>query len=93
MGRSWESRIAEYVDSPKLACRVKIGDVISCAIAGNYGTYRTRANLRESWDASCTCPYDGGTCKHINALGETFRKKPSSFVDVDRPLRIRLASS
>lgn len=86
MGRSWESRVAEYVDSPRLACRIKVGDVILCAIAGNHGTYRTRASLRESWDASCSCPYDGGRCKHIMALEETYRKKPRSFVDVDRHL-------
>ncbi len=87
MGRSWEVRIAEYVDSPKLACRIKVGKVISCAVAGNYGTYHTRANLKETWDASCSCPYDGGRCKHILALEETYRKKPRSFVDVDRFLQ------
>jgi len=41
MGRSWESRVAEYVDSDRLSQRLKAGNIIMCNVAGNSGNYHT----------------------------------------------------
>ncbi|MBI4422296.1 MAG: SWIM zinc finger family protein [Elusimicrobia bacterium] len=80
-------RVAEYVDSPMMRRRVKIGRTACCTIRGRYGIYRTRITLtpaRRCKDASCTCPSDYWPCKHAAALAETVLKKPESFIDVDK---------
>lgn len=83
MGRSWEDRVAEYVDSPRLRQRVKIGPEISCLIDGNSGTYRTHLHLRGRQAGSCTCPSEYVPCKHVHALRETYKLRPRSFVDFE----------
>ena len=80
-------RIAEYVDSPLMRQRVKIGRTACCTIRGRYGIYNTRITLtpaRRCKEASCTCPSDYWPCKHAAALAETFLKKPESFLDADK---------
>lgn len=81
-------RVAEYVDSPRLRQRVKVGKVLSCTIDGNYGTYHTRVTLTRSQlkDAHCTCPSDYWPCKHAHALLLTYQEAPKSFVDVEELL-------
>jgi len=84
---TFADRIAEYVDSPMMRQRVKIGRTACCTIRGRYGVYRTRITLtpaRRCKDASCTCPSEYWPCKHAAALAETFLKKPESFVDADK---------
>lgn len=80
-------RVAEYVDSPMMRQRVRIGRTACCTIRGRYGLYRTRITLtpaRRFKDASCTCPSDYRPCKHAAALAETVLLKPESFVDADK---------
>lgn len=87
MGRTWEDRVAEYVSSPALAFRVKVGKTVACRVYGNYGVYMTTADLGSTRDGSCTCPSDYDPCKHIEALRITYKKRPRSFRDVDTVLR------
>lgn len=82
MGKSWAERVDEYVDSRRMTQRLKRGTAISCSIEGSYGTYRTRTNLRSRADSSCTCPSEIVPCKHIEALRETYKRRPRSFCDV-----------
>lgn len=83
MGRSWKDRVAEYVDSDRMHQRLKVGGEIAYVIDGNYGTYRTRANLKRKSEASCSCPSDYYPCKHVDALLKTYRVNPRSFLDFD----------
>ncbi|MBI3990305.1 MAG: SWIM zinc finger family protein [candidate division NC10 bacterium] len=87
--RTVSDRVAEYVNSPRLRQRVKIGKTLSCTIDGNYGTYQTRVTLARSQikDATCTCPSDYWPCKHAHALAVTYQEAPESFVDVEKLLR------
>lgn len=91
MGRSWEDRVAEYVDSDRMRQRLKVGNQIACVIDGNYGTYRTKASLRRKLEASCSCPSDYYPCKHVDALLKTYRINPRSFLDFDAEMNERLA--
>lgn len=84
---TFTDRIAEYVDSPMMRRRVKVGRTACCTIRGRYGVYKTRITLtpgRRCKEASCTCPSDYWPCKHAAALAETFLKKPESFLDADK---------
>ncbi len=84
---TFADRIAEYVDSPMMRQRVKIGRTACCTIRGRYGVYKTRVTLtpaRRCKEASCTCPSDYWPCKHVAALAETVLKKPESFMDADK---------
>ena len=89
MSRSWEDRVAEYVNSPRLYHRLKWGKVVSCTVAGNGGEYRTRAALRGIKDSECSCPYEGFPCKHIVAVQQTYKARPKTFHDVDALLKKR----
>lgn len=40
--------------------------------------------------SSCTCPSDADPCKHVEALRETYKVHPASFVDAE-PLLAKLA--
>ncbi len=85
--QTFSERAAEYIDSPLMLQRIKVGRTICCVIRGRYGIYQTRATLkpnRKFKDASCTCPSEYQPCKHAVALAETFLKMPESFVDVDK---------
>ncbi len=90
MGRSWEDRVAEYVDSERMRQRLKVGDQIACMIDGNYGTYRTQASLKRRLESSCSCPSDYHPCKHVNALLKTYHINPSSFLDFDTVTKKKL---
>lgn len=87
MGRSWEDRVDEYVDSPRMAERIKIGSTVACRIQGNSGVYRTEASVGRKKASSCSCPSEYVPCKHVAALLETYKRKPGSFVDVDKVLK------
>ena len=92
MARDWEDRVAEYVDSPRMRRRLKLGTVIACTIDGNYGTYVTRVGTSRNDTEWCTCPVGEGFagCKHTEALRRTYRLKPRSFADIDKVMK-RLA--
>ncbi|MDH2901313.1 MAG: SWIM zinc finger family protein [archaeon] len=85
MGRSWEERVAEYVDSPRLRQRLRVDQQISCAVDGNYGIYKTQASLKKGRkeSSSCSCPSDYYPCKHVFALLQTYKNHPRSFLDLD----------
>ena len=87
MSRSWEDRVAEYVDSPRMRERVKDGSTVACRIVGNSGIYRTQASVGRKKEFECTCPSDYYPCKHVVALLETYKRKPRSFVDLDKALK------
>jgi len=56
---TFADRIAEYVDSPMMRQRVRIGRTACATIRGRYGVYKTRITLtpaRRCKEASCTCP-------------------------------------
>ena len=92
MGRSWEDRVAEYVDSPRLRQRLKVGQQISCLIDGNYGIYRTRTSLkRKTKSSACSCPSDDYPCKHVEALLRTYKTHPRSFLDLDTTILKRIS--
>lgn len=76
-------RAMEYVDSPRMTQRIKLGDLLSCRIYGNYGIYLTRASI-EREDFSCPSEYQ--PCKHVNALRITYHEVPDSFLIVDELL-------
>ncbi|MFA5140402.1 MAG: SWIM zinc finger family protein [Elusimicrobiota bacterium] len=82
--RTFSDRVAEYVDSPMMRQRVRIGRTACATIRGRYGVYKTRITLtpaRRCKEASCTCPSEYWPCKHAAALAETFLRKPESFLD------------
>jgi uncharacterized Zn finger protein len=56
MGRSWEDRVDEYVDSPRMRERIKVGSTLICRIQGNSGVYRTQASIGRKKESECTCP-------------------------------------
>jgi uncharacterized Zn finger protein len=87
VGRSWEDRVDEYVDSPRLRERIKVGSILLCRIQGNSGTYRTQASVGARGASECTCPSDWSPCKHVAALRETYKRKPGTFADLDKVLK------
>jgi uncharacterized Zn finger protein len=87
MGRSWEDRVDEYVDSPRMRERIKIGTTVVCRIQGNSGVYRTEASVGRKKDSACSCPSEYDPCKHVAALLETYKRKPRSFVDLEKVLK------
>ncbi len=87
MGRSWEDRVDEYVDSPRMRERMKVGSTLVCRIQGNSGVYRTQTSIGRKKEAECTCPSEYYPCKHVAALLETYKRKPRSFVDLDKVLK------
>ncbi len=91
MGRSWENRVAEYVDSERIRQRLKVGGQIACIIDGNYGTYRTQARLKQRLESSCSCPSDYYPCKHVDALLKTYHTNPRSFLDFDIVMNKKLS--
>ncbi|MBI4397276.1 MAG: SWIM zinc finger family protein [Elusimicrobia bacterium] len=86
--KTFSDRVAEYAHSDRLRQRVKVGNLVSCVIDGNYGTYQTRIVLARgrAKKAECTCPSEYWPCKHASALALTYKEAPESFVDVDRLL-------
>jgi uncharacterized Zn finger protein len=91
MGRSWDERVAEYVNSPRLSQRLKVGTEISCVVDGNSGVYRTSLSLKRPGGSWCTCPSEYVPCKHVAALRETYKLRPRSFADLDGVVK-KLAS-
>ncbi|MGI0071273.1 MAG: SWIM zinc finger family protein [Thermoplasmata archaeon] len=87
MSRSWEDRVDEYVDSPRMRERIKDGSTVICRIQGNSGVYRTEASVGRKKASDCTCPSEYVPCKHVAALLETYQRNPRSFVDLDQVLK------
>ena len=82
-----EQRIAVYVDSELVSYRLRQGKQISARIRGNYGVYRTLADIDKKTKTpvgSCACPSDWQLCKHVHALHETWVVNPESFFDLDQ---------
>jgi uncharacterized Zn finger protein len=80
---SFDDRVAEYVDSPRLTCRMRYGKKVSARIQGNYGVYRTFVSpAAKKLSGGCTCPSEIWPCKHIHALRETWSANPESFFDL-----------
>lgn len=69
MGRSWEDRVAEYVDSQALAFRVKVGKTVGCRVFGNYGVYLATADLTSKREGSCTCPSETTPASTLRRCG------------------------
>jgi uncharacterized Zn finger protein len=87
MGRSWEDRVDEYVDSPRMRERIKVRSTLICRVQGNSGIYRTQASVGPKGAYECTCPSEWTPCKHVAALRETYKCKPNSFADLERILK------
>lgn len=84
----FESRVAEYVDSPLLTCRMRRGTKVSARIHGNYGVYHTIvAPDATRLKGDCTCPSEIVPCKHVHAVLETWKTNPQSFFDLDTWLK------
>jgi hypothetical protein len=81
--QSFEERVAEYVDSPLMAQRLRYGKVISAQIHGNFGVYRTQARQSKKVTGECTCSSEIWPCKHIHAVRATWEQNPDSFFDLD----------
>lgn len=84
--RSWEDRVGEYIDSPFMKHRLRLDDKLIARIEGNQGTYKVEWNTQNN-RGSCSCPYDDGPCKHLEALKRTWKLKPGSFLDVNTALQ------
>jgi len=82
--RTMKDRIAEYVNSPLLTHRVRLGKELSVRVAGNFGVYLTTTTLGQKEVGDCTCPSELWPCKHIYALRETWKRNPHSFFDLDQ---------
>lgn len=81
---TFEDRVAEYVDSPNVTCRLRYGNKVSARIRGNYGVYRTYvAPASKKLTGDCSCPSEIWPCKHVHALRETWNANPKSFFDLD----------
>jgi len=81
---SFDDRVAEYVDSPNVTCRLRYGKKVSARILGNYGVYRTYvAPSAKRLTGDCSCPSEIWPCKHVHALRETWNANPRSFFDLD----------
>jgi hypothetical protein len=81
--KSFEDRVAEYVDSPQMTQRVRAGKQLSARIAGNYGVYHTVASRAKKVSGDCSCPSENWPCKHVHALRATWEANPKSFFDLD----------
>lgn len=81
---SFDDRVAQYIDSPNVTCRLRYGAKVSARIRGNYGIYRTYvAQSSGKLIGECSCPSEILPCKHIHALRETWKANPQSFFDLD----------
>ncbi len=85
--RSFDERVAEYVDSPLMTQWVAYGKHISARIAGNFGAYRTQASRSKKLTGECTCPSEIWPCKHVYALRATWEANPGSFFNLDSWLK------
>jgi len=81
--QSVDDRVAEYVNSPRMTHRVKIGKILICRIQGNYGIYRTQFDMGKGNKTTCTCPSDYWPCKHAFALANTYKIAPETFIDIE----------
>lgn len=79
-----EQRVKEYVDSPMMTQRFCHENYVSAQIRGNFGAYRTAANIKgKKVTGECTCPSELWPCKHVHALRATWDKNPDSFFNLD----------
>ena len=86
MARTWDARVAEYVDSPRMLHRIKVGPIVAARIHGSLGAYKVQINTRTKRGGDCTCPSEIQPCKHVEAVRQTWKKKPGSFADIDEIL-------
>jgi hypothetical protein len=91
--RSFDERVAEYVDSPLVTQRARYGKQLTARIAGNYGVYHTQATQPKKVTGDCTCPSEIWPCKHIHALRATWETNPESFFDLDGWLKVLSAET
>ncbi len=90
MAHTWDAHVAEYVDSPSMVHRIKVGSIVAARIHGTLGTYRVQVDTKPKKGGDCTCPSEIQPCKHVEALRQTWKKKPGSFADVDELLALAL---
>jgi hypothetical protein len=84
---TFDQRVAEYVNSPLMTQRLRIGKQVSARIEGNFGIYRTRVTQSKKVEGDCSCPSELWPCKHIHALRATWEANPESFFDFDSWLK------
>jgi len=85
---TFDERVAEYVDSPMMTQRLRYEKCVSAQIRGNFGSYRTTAELKAKEVAGeCTCPSELWPCKHVHALRATWDENPDSFFNLDEWLQ------
>jgi hypothetical protein len=84
---TFDQRVAEYVDSPLMTQRLRLGKEVSARIEGNCGIYRTRVTQSKKLEGDCSCPSEIWPCKHIHALRATWEANPASFFDFDAWLK------
>ena len=77
-----DDRVGEYIDSPTMTRRIHYKRELMLSMYGNYGVYRTTFTLGRRKESSCTCPSDRWPCKHVQALEETWKANPRSFLDL-----------
>jgi hypothetical protein len=80
---SFDDRVLEYVNSPLMTQRVRIGNCVSARIQGNFGAYRTQVTQTKELEGECSCPSEIWPCKHVHALRRTWQTNPASFFDLD----------
>jgi hypothetical protein len=81
---TFDDRIKEYIDSPLMIQRLRCEDSVSTLIRGNFGSYRTIAEIKSAEVVGeCSCPSELVPCKHIHALRATWNKNPASFFNFD----------
>jgi uncharacterized Zn finger protein len=81
---TFDDRVAEYVNSPLVTCRVLYGKKVAARIAGNYGVYRTFVSrVSKEITGGCSCPSEIIPCKHVYALRATWDENAGSFFDLD----------
>jgi hypothetical protein len=78
-----KDRVAEYVNSPMMTHRMRYKKQLSARIHGNFGVYRTQVSQNQKAIGNCTCPSDWSPCKHIQALRQTWKTNPQSFLDLE----------
>lgn len=75
---------AEYIDTPLLTNRLHFRGELSAKMSGTRGVYRTWVRLDGPvHESRCSCGWDPSPCKHVIALGETWRINRASFLDLD----------
>ena len=76
------SRGREYLDRGQVAGRLLAGETLAASVLGSLGWYTVNASLASGRiETACTCPYQGGYCKHAAALILAWLTEPQSFFE------------